>query len=59
MGVCQGLITIDVWLMWRLVLGNLGYLWAWCELGRSLVAVWHRAGRVGVLAELGWSVLTV
>ncbi len=47
------------WLIWRLVLGDLGYLCPWRELGRSLVAVWHRAGRVGVLAELGWSALTV
>ncbi len=29
------------------------------ELGRSLVAVWHRAGWVGVVAELGWSVSIV
>ncbi len=47
-------------------LGDLGYLWVWCELGRSLIVVWHRAGAVwhqagqtGVMAELGWSVLTV
>ncbi len=45
--------------MWRLVSGDLGYLWAWCESGRSLITVWHQAGRVGVMAKLGWSVLTV
>ncbi len=53
-----------------LVLGNLGYLWAWRELGRSLAVV--RVGSVLGLrvapaeqvdvhggAGLGWSVLTV
>ncbi len=51
--------------MWRLVLGDLGYLWVLCELGGSFVAVrhqagavWHQVGRTGVMAELGWSVLT-